>query len=180
MSDFTDKTDKEIIKLLPENGDRALKLLFDKYYTYLCIGLYRIIPDRNLAEDLAQDVFLDIWRKRSTLHIKTSLKAYLRTAARNKALNYIRDRKIRWENEEEQPELESNFVSAPQKMEAAELQDLIDKSIDELPERCRLVFTLSRFEDMTYQQIADELGISIKTVENQISKALKIAQGFFG
>lgn len=180
MSEFIDQTDKEILQLLPVNGDKAMELLFKKYYTFLCRVLIRVIPDENTAEDLAQDVFLDVWRKRDTINISISLKAYLRRAARNKALNYIRDRKIRFEDDENQPEIESNAVSANHLLEAEELQQLINRSIDQLPERCRLVFTLSRYEDMTYQEIADELTISIKTVENQISKALKLLRGALG
>lgn len=174
MSEFIDQTDKDIIELLPVKGDQAMEMLFKKYYTFLCRVLIRVIPDENLVEDLAQDVFLDVWRKRDTININTSLKAYLRRAAVNKALNYIRDRKIRWEDEEKHPETVSKLVGANQLLEAEELQDLINRSVDELPERCRLVFSLSRFEEMTYQEIATELGISIKTVENQISKALKL------
>ncbi|MFT4761659.1 MAG: RNA polymerase sigma-70 factor (ECF subfamily) [Paraglaciecola sp.] len=174
MSKFIDQTDKEILGLLPVNGDKAMELLFKKYYTFLCRVLIRVIPNENTAEDLAQDVLLDIWRKRDTINISVSLKAYLRRAARNKALNYIRDRKIRWEADENQPEMESTMIGANQILEAEELQQLINRSINQLPERCRLIFSLSRFEDMTYQEIADELTISIKTVENQISKALKL------
>lgn len=180
MSEYIDQTDKEILQLLPVNGDKAMEILFKKYYTYLCRILIRVIPEKNTAEDLAQDVFLDIWRKRDTINISVSLKAYLRRAARNKALNYIRDRKIRWEDDENQPEIESTMVGANQLLEAEELQQLINRSIDQLPERCRLVFSLSRFEDMTYQEVADELGISIKTVENQISKALKLLRVSLG
>jgi len=180
VSEFTDKTDKEILNLLSSNGDKAIQLLFDKYYTYLCRTLIRIIPDENTTEDLVQDVFLEFWRKRDIININTSLKAYLRRAARNKALNFIRDRKIRWEDEDKHPESESTMVSATQKLEAEELQKLINKSIDELPERCRLVFTLSRYEEMTYKEIANELNISIKTVENQISKALKLLRVALG
>lgn len=174
MSEFIDQTDKEILELLPVNGDQAMQLMFKKYYTFLTRVLIRVIKDENTVEDLAQDVFLGVWRKRDTININTSLKAYLRRAAVNKALNYIRDRKIRWEDEENHPEMESNMAGANQLLEAEELQTLIDHSIDQLPERCGLVFSLSRFEDMTYQEIADKLGISIKTVENQVSKALKL------
>jgi RNA polymerase sigma-70 factor (ECF subfamily) len=180
VSEFIDQTDKEILQLLPTKGDKAMELLFKKYYTYLCRVLIRVIPDENTVEDLAQDVFLDVWRKRDTINISVSLKAYLRRAARNKALNYIRDRKIKWEDDDSHPEMESTIVGANQLLEAEELQQLINRSIDQLPERCRLVFSLSRFEDMTYQEVADELGISIKTVENQISKALKLLRVSLG
>lgn len=165
--------DQEILELLKQDGEQAIELLFKKYYNFICRALIRILKDENLSEDLAQDVFFELWRKRDRLNITTSVKAYLRRAAVNKALNYIRDQKIKWDDNESNPQLESNLTGSHQKLETAELQIRIDAAIDALPERCRLVFTLSRFEEMTYQQIADHLGISIKTVENQISKALK-------
>ena len=166
--------DKEILNLLSADPDRAIDLLFRTYYSYICKAIYRIIPDSNITEDLAQDVFYEIWKKREKFHINTSLKAYLRRAGMNKALNYIRDKKIKWDDAEALETMETKAPGTGEKMEANELQKEIEKSINELPERCRIVFSLSRFEEMTYQQIADHLGISIKTVENQISKALKL------
>jgi RNA polymerase sigma-70 factor (ECF subfamily) len=167
-------SDQEILKLLQDNSDKAIDILFRQYYGFLCHAVYKIIPDTNLVEDIAQDVFYELWRKRSRLSIKTSLKAYLRRAAMNKALNFIRDQKIKFDDEEKQAPLESKIPSINQKLEAAELQQLIDKVIDDLPERCRIVFVLSRFEELSYNEIAKQLDISSKTVENQISKALKI------
>lgn len=167
-------SDQEILKLLQDNSDKAIDILFRQYYGFLCHAVYKIIPDTTLVEDIAQDVFYELWRKRSRLSIKTSLKAYLRRAAMNKALNFIRDQKIKFDDEEKQAPLESKIPSINQKLEAAELQQLIDKVIDDLPERCRIVFVLSRFEELSYSEIAKQLDISSKTVENQISKALKI------
>ena len=166
--------DNEILNLLTSDPDRAIDLLFRTYYAYICKSIYRIIPDQNITEDLAQDVFYEIWKKRNRFQIKTSLKAYLRRAGMNKALNYIRDKKIKWDDADALETMETNAPGSGEKLEAIELQKQIEKAINELPERCRIVFSLSRFEEMTYQQIADHLGISIKTVENQISKALKL------
>ena len=166
--------DKEIIKQLSANPDSAIELLFRNYYELTCKAIYRIIPDSNIAEDLAQDVFYEIWKKRERFQISTSFKGYLTRAGKNKALNYIRDRKIKWDDVAALETMESGATEAMENLETEELQVLINKAISKLPERCRIVFSLSRFEEMTYQQIADELGISIKTVENQISKALKV------
>lgn len=138
------------------------------------------MPDQNIAEDLAQEVFFDLWRKRDKLNIKTSLKAYLRRAAVNKTLNYIRDKKINFEEEDKIPDLDNEQTSVIQKMSADELQVKITAAIDSLPERCRIIFSLSRYEEMTYKEIAQKLDISIKTVENQISKALSILRVALG
>ena len=139
----------------------------------MCQSAYRILPDDHLIEDLVQDVFYEIWKKRSTLNINISIAAYLRQATRNKTLNYIRDQKIDFRNAPPKEELKSKNTPAVQTLMADDLQQEIDAAIDSLPERCRLVFVLSRFEEMSYQEIANQLGISIKTVEHQIGKALR-------
>ena len=162
------------MQLLKQDSERAIELLFEEYYGDLCRSAYRILPDQHLVEDLVQEVFYELWRRRRRLRIKSSLKAYLRRATRNKTLNYLRDhRRVYFEPADAQP-LPGNLSGALRQLEAAELQELIDQAIDRLPERCRLVFVLSRFEDMTYHEIAEQLEISVKTVENQVSKALRL------
>lgn len=140
----------------------------------------RIIPDPGIAEDIAQDVFYELWRKRDVLNVNSSFGAYLRRAARNKSLNYIRDRKIKPESEDKIPHRSEGQTDANRKLEVQDLQNSIDRAVGDLPDRCREVFSLSRFEDMSYQEIADKLGISIKTVENQISKALRLLREALG
>jgi len=166
--------EENLLALLAQDSERAMELIFRQYYIFVCRSITRILPNGHIAEDLAQDVFHDLWKKRDTLVIKSSLTAYLRRAAVNKTLNFIRDRKIKWDDEPALETMTSAVPNARQNLEEQELRKLIDRTIDGLPERCRLVFTLSRFEEMTYQEIANELGISIKTVENQMSKALRI------
>lgn len=173
MQNKTEYTDNDLLSLLTNNEDKAIDLIFRKYYTFLCKSIYRVIPDTQITEDLAQEVFYELWKKRAKINIKTSLKAYLKRATLNKALNYIRDQKIDFRNAPPKVDLESKNTTIDQAIEADNLQQKIDRAIDSLPEKCRLVFVLSRFEEMSYQQIADTLDISIKTVENQISKALK-------
>lgn len=173
MQKKTEYTDEELIALLASEEDSAIDLIFRKYYTFLCRSVYRIISDTQITEDLAQEVFYELWKKRAQIKISSSLKAYLKRAVLNKALNYIRDQKIDLRNAPEKEGLTSREASVVQELAADNLQQQIDQAIDSLPERCRLVFVLSRYEEMSYQQIADHLGISIKTVENQISKALK-------
>lgn len=169
-----ENTDKELLDLLAKDSDKAMDLLFRRYYKLVSHAVYRVLPDRTIAEDLAQEVFYDLWRKREKINIKSSLTAYLRKVAVNKTLNYIRDKKMKFEDEENIPELKSKTHSASQNMEADELQLEINKAVDSLPEKCRIIFSLSRFEEMSYKEIAKELEISPKTVENQISKALSV------
>ena len=167
-------TDQELISSLQKGKEQAMDILFHRHYSSICRAVYRILKDNNLAEDIAQEVFLGLWKKRENLNITTSVQAYLKRAAINKSLNYIRDQKIKLNDSSEMPILANNQSSTQQRLEADDLQKLINKTIENLPKRCRIIFVLSRFEEKSYKEIAAELDISIKTVENQISKALKI------
>lgn len=174
-------TDQEILKLLERDRDRGVEQLFRQYYKLVYRTVLRILANRTAAEDVAQEVFLELWRKRERITVSSSLPAYLRRAARNRALNYIRDQKLKFDDRDEGIiELPSGATTVNQKLAAEELQQRIDTAIEALPERCRIVFALSRFEDMSYREIAEELDISIKTVENQISKALRLLRSALG
>lgn len=166
-------TDTELISLLRADDERAVDFLFREHYEYLCAAVYRVLPRADTVEDLVQEVFFELWRKRHKLQINTSFRAYLRKAAVNKTLNYIRDQRLKTIDVEKAPEPASRLTEVTEALEGRELQQKIDEAIDELPERCRMVFVLSRFEEKSYKEIAAELDISVKTVENQISKALK-------
>ena len=167
--------DNEILELLNKNDDRAIELLFDRFFEYLCAVVYRVIHDYEAARDVVQDIFMDLWKKRETLNIQTSLRPYLRRAAVNRGLNYIKRRRIVPNDDEEAAlEIVSKTPSGQAHLERNELEKRIYSVIESLPPKCKLVFAMSRFENMSYQEIADALDISVKTVENQISKALKI------
>ena len=173
-------TDKDLFKRLTQGDETAVDAIFRRYYASLCLTANRVLRDTAKAEDLVQDVFFELWRKRGNLQIHSSLRAYLKRATMNKALNHIRDEKIKSSGEEPLWLMKSAQVGAQRQLEASELKRQIDRAIDQLPERCRLIFCLSRFEEMSYQQIADELDISIKTVENQIAKALRLLREKLG
>lgn len=166
-------TDQELIDLLHQDGDKGIEAIFREHYPFVTNAVYKILPDKQLAEDLAQDVFFELWKKREALIINTSLRAYLKRAAVNKTLNYIRDKKMNFESDEMLPQLSHPEPGSLAGMEMEELQQRINTLIDKLPERCRIVFMLSRFEELSHAEIARELSISPKTVENQITKALK-------
>ncbi len=167
-------SDEEILVRLRKEGQPAMKILYDKYYNYLCHAVYNVLKDSVMAEDIVQDVFMEIWKKREQIDINTSLKAYLRRAAVNKSLNHIRNTKIRLEGDDDLKGLKLNEEDVQAKMEVDELQLAVHEAIDGLPPKCKEVFQLSRFESKSYQEIADLMNISVKTVENQISKALKV------
>lgn len=166
-------TDNELLQKLLTDGEEAVGLIFRRHYATVCRAAYHIIPAQEIAEDLAQEVFYELWRKRDQLQIGTSLPAYLKRAAVNKALNYLRDQKSQWEDDSALPSLPAREPGPQSRIETKELQALIDRYVEQLPEKCRLVFVLSRFEYLSHGEIAERLDISTKTVENQITKALR-------
>lgn len=166
-------SDNELLQLLPTAGEKAVEQIFRRHYGSVCRAVFRIVPNAETAEDLAQEVFYELWRRRNNMQISTSLPAYLRRAAINKALNHIRDQKIKWTDDAELPSIAGDNPGIQREMEAGELQALVDQYIEKLPEKCRLVFVLSRYESLSHAEIAEQLNISTKTVENQITKALR-------
>ena len=166
--------DEKILELLAKDSNLAFKLIFDQYYKYLCLVVFRMIQDRNLAEDIVQDVMHDFWKKHENIEIKSSLKSYLHRSTVNKTLNHIRDKKMTFEEEEQIDIHKSQEADIDNLINAEELQNRINQAIGALPERCRIIFSLSRFEELSYKEIAETLEISVKTVENQMSKALRI------
>ena len=147
--------------------------LFKSNFKGLCLFALRFVKDYDVAKEITQDAFISLWEKRDTIDLSRQVKSYLATAIRNKSFNYLRDNK-KFNNEIQdferivEPDYKSNDL-----LENKELKAEITRAIDELPEKCREVFMLSRFENKKYQEIADKLQISIKTVEAQMSKALQ-------
>lgn len=139
----------------------------------VCQAVYRMVPDGNQAEDIAQEVFIKFWEKRHQLNIQSSIGAYLRRMAVNEGISYLRKQK-RYEVDELKPGLHDGQDSSMEEFFAGkELQKRIQQAIATLPPKCRLVFQLSRQEELSYKEIAQKLDISVKTVENQMGKALK-------
>ncbi len=169
-----DYTDDQILELLNNQDEKGIEVLFKKYYEPLCLSGYRYIRDKQTIEDLVQELFFDLWKKRAGINVKSSLGSYLRTAVRNRALNYIKAQRIDFADEDEIVSFTSEDTNSQEDLETIELETFINGVIDSLPEKCRMVFVLSRHEELSYKEIAEKLDISTKTVENQISKALKI------
>jgi RNA polymerase sigma-70 factor (ECF subfamily) len=157
------------------NDDKTvLKELFEAHYKPVCAAVQRIVGERGVTEDLAQQVFIRFWEKRHQIQVDTSPGAYLHRMAVNEALAWLRAKK------NQQPVEIDQSTPLPLEMDGegqllqAELHTQIHRVIDALPPRCRTVFQLSRFEEKSYQEIADEMEISVKTVEHQMGKALRV------
>ncbi|HZV71620.1 MAG TPA: RNA polymerase sigma-70 factor [Saprospiraceae bacterium] len=152
--------------------------LFKTHYPFVCSVIIKYVGDKTKVEDIAQEIFAELWTKREIISIHTSVPAYLRRMAVSRALNYLRDtKKYNWDDLDTLVDAPSDAIAqqpeAIRQLEQEELQKLIASSIEKLPEKCRIIFMLSRNDELSYSEIAQNLDISIKTVENQIGKALK-------
>ena len=148
--------------------------LFRSEFRKLCSFAIRYTHDLDAAKELVQDSFVKLWEKKEHLDVNQNVKTYLSTIVRNRCLNYIRDNR-KFINETANAEFyfrEINY-QPPDRVQESEISKRIGEAIGELPEKCREVFTLNRFENMKYQEIAVKLEISVKTVETQMSKALQ-------
>lgn len=158
---------------LAANGNDWDKIYLDNYpalYNYA----FTIVNNATLAEEMIHQVFLKILERNEPVTIHTSLKAYLYRSVHNECLNHLKHQKVKqaWQADA------VNNMKAPTenssgKLQYQELEQRLRKAINELPEQCRTIFQLSRFEELKYAEIATQLGLSVKTVENQMSKALK-------
>lgn len=169
-------SEQNLLNALRHDDERALRQIFDQHYPKLLGDVYRLVPDEDTCKDLAQEVFVDLWRKRTELDIHTSLRAYLRRAAVNKTLNYLKTQKRTLLDEPAHLEqlADDSAQEIRQKQGQETLEQALHAAIDALPEKCRLVFSLSRFEQRSHREIAEQLDISVKTIENQITKAMKL------
>lgn len=153
------------------------KMVFHTYYNSLCNYAFTFVKEEDVSEDIVQEVFMRVWEGRRELLLEDSVRYYLFTAVRNNSITHLRQKKnsavTTWNGEEIMNE------PAPERKEAEPDQRLLlQKAIGQLPPKCREVFLLSRLSGLTYKEIASSLGISVKTVENQLGKALKILRVF--
>lgn len=152
----------------------SYEVIFKRYYKELYRFAFTYVRDATIAEEMAQEVFLYIWEKRAQIEIQTTLKTYLYSAVKNKCLNYI---KLELPKQQSMADISEVMLSVStgnkDEGENEQIKKHIQKSIDALPKKCRAIFLLSRNAGMTYEEIAEELGLSKKTVENQMGIALK-------
>ena len=165
--------EQQLITLFVAGDLTTFEMVFRDYYTPLVRYGNTFLKDTDETEDVVQQVFVSLWEKRTQLDIHTSVRAVLYRAVHNACLNRLKHQKVHrdyagdWKNT--QSDSEQTDV-----LEAAELQQRINRAIEGMPEQCARIFKMSRFEQLKYQEIADQLGLSVKTVENQMGKALKI------
>ena len=172
-SNLSSEQDLALFDEVKKDNLSAYETLFKKYYKELYRFAFNYLRDAAPSEEMAQEVFLYVWEKREQIEIKTTLKTYLYSAIKNKCLNYIKYEVPR-KNELEETHLALMVTHQPEKSGDPEvMRKYISEAIDQLPTKCRQIFVLSRNAGLTYDEIAEEMEISVKTVENQMSIALK-------
>ncbi len=165
----------ETIKALREGNQTAYEQLFDNWYEPLCRYAYSILRDMDDAEDIVQRTFCKLWDQRENLNIQSSINSYLYRMVHNDCLNNIHQQTNRKEhNLNYISTMNSSADSVNEHLEAGELQIAINRALEKLPPQCKRVFEMSRIEQLSYSEIATQLNISTNTVENHISKALKL------
>lgn len=174
------KEELHLIHSLKSGNNQAYKYIYDHHYVLLCKIAYEFLKDDFLAESIVDDIIFHLWEKRDTLEITTSLRSYLVQAVRNRCINYLNlereKREVRFSVIDQQNEwINSVFPSDDYPLARLlenELEQEIRNAINRLPEECKVVFKKSRFEEKRYEQIAEELGISVNTVKYHIKNAI--------
>jgi len=166
-------TDTDYAELIRTGDESAFQALFDAYAESLLDFAFGYIGDVQVCEDIVQEVFVRIWRTRTKLNPELSLRAYLYRSVRNEALKYLRHEKVEREAEGYLQALfyHPDTPTPEDELYHAELTVLLDRTIRQLPERCRTIFLMSKFDGLSYSEIAYILDISINTVKTQMGRA---------
>lgn len=163
--------DRKLIKQITEGNELAFSALFERYWESLLDTAFRVIEDRDLAQDIVQEVFTELWNKREKLSIE-SVTPYLHQSTRYAVFRAIRKSKMIFKDLDAL-ETPMKVNNTEEQLDFQELTTLMERSISELPEQRQRVFRLSRFEHLSNREIAQQLNISVKTVDNHIAKALQ-------
>lgn len=159
----------------------GFNILYEEYYTKLLTYSNSYVHSMFIAKDIVQDSFINLWEKRAKLSPETNIRYYLFVVVRNRSLNYLKHKKVesQFANDRRADYLSAELSHITMEYDGSdlllgsELKEIIDETISDLPEKCRAVFELSRKENKKNKEIAEELTISVKTVEAQITKGLK-------
>ena len=151
--------------------EQVFKTHFKSLHAYACT----LLDSEAVAEEMVQQVFYKLWERKEQVVVHTSVKAYLYRSVHNESLNYLKHQKVKSTHQtyvmQQGQQQERN---AAESLAGKELELKIKEALNELPEQCRTIFQLSRFEELKYREIAGQLDLSVKTVENQMGKALKL------
>jgi RNA polymerase sigma-70 factor, ECF subfamily len=167
------QTKSSWVREIREGNEDAFRQLFDRYCRPLLRFTGRYVRDAAVAEDIVQDVFLAVWGNRTQLDPSLNIKTYLYTAARNQALKRLRHTEVERRNTEQAGSRTPSPSTPEDERREREVADAVHLAIECLPEKCRLIFCMSRYDHLTYAEISKIQDISIKTVETQMGRALR-------
>jgi RNA polymerase sigma-70 factor (ECF subfamily) len=166
-------SDDDLLDRLRRGDEGAFEHLFRTWYAPLVRLGEGMLRDRAVAEEIAQDVMLELWRRREHLSSEGTPQAYLFRSMRNRSLNHLRHLKVEKRGEPHASRAAALEPPADRVLVEQEMSEAVRVAIDQLPDRCREVFELSRLHGLKYAEIANVLGVSVKTVEAQMGRALK-------
>lgn len=167
-------SDEQLFKEIKKGNRKAWELIIKSYYNALFVFILGMVKEKESAEELVQDVFVNIWDKRDKINITTSLKAYLYRASRNHTLNFLKRKKFEMDYHKRLAETSSYLDNKTEdSIHYTELQKHLFKAIEDLPDNCKHIFKMSRYEELTYKEISDVLGVPVRSVHYQIGLALK-------
>lgn len=167
-------SDQELFELIANwNHEEAFDEIFRRHYASLCLYAMRFINDQHSAEDVVQELFVKFWERRNELQINVSVQSYLYKSTYHASLNYLRGKKVRGSYQANVQSESVELSDTTDSMIQGELEYRIESEINDLPSRTQEIFKLNRFENKKYREIAQDLNISIKTVEAHMSKALR-------
>ncbi len=178
MSDYSDLG---LFQKLKDGDKLALELIYKKYFTGLYYYAKKIVGNKTIAKDIVQDSFLKIWENKTSISIQTSLSAYLYKSIYNNSLNYLKHMQV-IEKHKDSKKMQLEYAKEYYSMSgehgqsiliANELSQEIENAIENLPKKCKKIFKLSRLDGLKNREIADQLNISVNTVQTQMSIALK-------
>jgi RNA polymerase sigma-70 factor (ECF subfamily) len=166
-------SEEDLVRGLNEGDEKAFRFIFDQYYRPLTIFAVKYLGDIEEAKEVVQDFFVRFWTRHEELKIRFSLKMYLYQSIRNACLNYLETNKVEKRHRQRYDRPTLSNENALENLIAAEQEEMLMSAIDRLPQKCREIFLLSRMNRLSNRDIAMQLNISVKTVEGQISIALK-------
>ena len=166
--------DRDVLRRIQAGDEGAYDAVFRTWYPVLVRVASALLREQDAAEEVAQEVMLELWRRRNLIDAAVSLRAYLLRSVRNRSLNHLRHLRVRRQTESDVEALYDAPIGSDQPIVAKELAEAVQIALNELPPRCREVFELSRVQGLRYAEIAEALDISQKTVEAQMGKALRI------
>ncbi len=163
------------LKKIKEGDIRTFEEVFRKFYSPLVYFSTGITGRADISEEIIQDLFYVLWRDKDELHIISSFKGYLYRAVRNRSLQYCEHRKVTNTYSENiiAEKNDTSFIGPQEDLEYKQMEEMITRVIEKMPERRKIIFRMHRFENRKYSEIADLLSLSVKTVEAEITKALK-------